>query len=405
MFGRHVENSLPAYIHGELDPGSAERVRSHLAACARCRSVHAEMEFAAAALSRLPRCKAPDAVWARIEQQITAAGEPARISPRNRWSGWQPRLEWAALFIMLAVLLSTVTPSRRAETGGQAGAPATVGPGRENGEQTTAWTVEAVRGTPRVAEKELRGPGRLAQGEWLETDARSTARVHIADIGEANIRPNTRLSMVRSGVNQHRMRLERGELHAKVSAPPRLFIVDTPAATAVDLGCEYTLTANPDGASILRVRSGWVAMEFASQASYVPATMASITLPGQRPGTPFRQDGHPEFIAALKRFDSGSPSPADISELLKRARQVDGLTLWHLLDRVPPDRKKDVFLALDRLVPAPKEAAFQKVMDGDRDAMNAWKDRIEIVMFPSLGFTLTDLAVDVMRMQKKGSRK
>jgi hypothetical protein len=54
--------------------------------------------------------------------------------------------------------------------------------------------------------------------------------------------------------------LERGALHARIAAPPRLFIVDTPSAMAVDLGCEYKLDVDAAGNSRLHVTSGFVAL-------------------------------------------------------------------------------------------------------------------------------------------------
>jgi hypothetical protein len=262
-----------------------------------------------------------------------------------------------------------------------------------------------LKGAPQVGTQAIRGKGTLESGEWLVTDSASTARVKIADIGRADVRPNSRLSLVSSAKNEHRMRLERGELHAKVNAPPRLFIVETPSATAVDLGCEYTLTAKPDGSSLLRVMSGWVAMEMAANASYVPATMACITRPNQIPGTPYRQDASSEFVEALKRYDFGGQGAADLAEVLGRARKVDALTLWHLLKRAAPEQKRAVFDSLNKLVPAPKNVSFEKVAAADRAAMDAWKDSIELVMFPGVGFNISDLAVNLMKMQQKGVKK
>ena len=46
---------------------------------------------------------------------------------------------------------------------------------------------------------------------------------------------------------KHCLRLAHGRLSARVTAPPRLFVVDTPAATAIDLGCAYDLAVLTDG--------------------------------------------------------------------------------------------------------------------------------------------------------------
>ena len=57
------------------------------------------------------------------------------------------------------------------------------------------------------------------------------------------------------------MALDRGTIHARIWAPPKLFFVNTQAALAVDLGCAYTLQIDEQGAGLLRVTSGWVGLE------------------------------------------------------------------------------------------------------------------------------------------------
>ena len=48
---------------------------------------------------------------------------------------------------------------------------------------------------------------------------------------------------------------------ARVVAPPRVLVVETPAADAVDLGCAYALEVEADGSTRLSVTSGQVALE------------------------------------------------------------------------------------------------------------------------------------------------
>src|SRR5437867_2595719 len=81
----------------------------------------------------------------------------------------------------------------------------------------------------------------IRQGDALETNASSEAQVKIADIGQLTIAPNTRIRLLVTRPDEHRIALDRGKVEALTIAPPRLFIVDTPAATAIDLGCKYTL--------------------------------------------------------------------------------------------------------------------------------------------------------------------
>jgi hypothetical protein len=105
----------------------------------------------------------------------------------------------------------------------------------------TRWEVVRLAGSPSVGGKPIRGAGRIGAGEWIETDATSRATVKVGEIGSVEVAPGTRLRVVTARPGEHRLALARGEIRAKISAPPKLFFVDTASGTAVDLGCEYTL--------------------------------------------------------------------------------------------------------------------------------------------------------------------
>ena len=52
---------------------------------------------------------------------------------------------------------------------------------------------------------------------------------------------------------RHRLALASGTIHAKTTSQPGVFVIDTPKARAIDLGCEYTLTIAPNGGGELHV--------------------------------------------------------------------------------------------------------------------------------------------------------
>src|SRR6186713_2026766 len=125
----------------------------------------------------------------------------------------------------------------------------------------TSWDVARLDGRPRIGSTTVAGTGRIAVGETLVTDAASRARVDVSTIGEVTIEPNSRMTLVATRDAHHQLALERGTLHATISAPPGQFIVDTPSARATDLGCAYTLHVDEDGSGIIGVTAGWVAFE------------------------------------------------------------------------------------------------------------------------------------------------
>jgi hypothetical protein len=179
-------------------------------------------------------------------------------------------------------------------------------------------------------------------GEWLHTGGAAKARLDVAGYGRVDLAPNSRLRLVATGREEHRLELARGTLHALVYAPPRLFVVDTPAATAVDLGCAYTLVVEEDGSGLLEVTAGQVQLENgAGLVSLVPRGAACRMRPGHGPGVPYYRDAP----AALRDVDPSDA--AAVAAAVAAARPDDALTLRHLLPRVDPSLRPPIQAALD----------------------------------------------------------
>lgn len=242
-----------------------------------------------------------------------------------------------------------------------------------------AWNVETLAGMPRVGnsfESE-----RLAVGEFLETDANSRARVQVANIGNVEIAPNSRVQLVGTKSTEHRLSLEKGTLKAQILAPPRLFIVDTPSAVAVDLGCEYTLEVDADGNSRLHVTSGFVALENGTRESIVPAGAIALTRKGKGIGTPFADDSSAVLQSALYRFDFENGGGAALETIIKESNLYDSLTLWHLVSRVEQQDRGRIFDALAAHVKPPAKVTREGILRLDKKMLDAWWTKIENVWF------------------------
>ncbi len=238
------------------------------------------------------------------------------------------------------------------------------------------WEVARVEGVPRVASRSIGGRGRLRKGEWLETDSSSRAEIAVADIGEVEVEPNTRVRLVETRITEHRLELERGTLHARIWAPPRLFFVNTPSAVAADLGCAYTLEVDDKGRGLLHVTSGYVALGADARESIVPAGAACMTQPGAGPGTPFFEDAPEPFVESLARFDFDDDR-ASLDAVLDSARAKDTLTLWHLLPRVGVEERARVYERLAALAPPPAGVTREGALALDRATLDAWKAELE----------------------------
>jgi hypothetical protein len=242
--------------------------------------------------------------------------------------------------------------------------------------------VTSLQGSPRIGPSPIDARGRLPVGEWIETDAGARALIAVGRIGRIEILPRSRLRLLAARRTEHRLALERGSIHARVVAPPRIFLVETPASTAVDLGCAYHLVVDPEGATSLHVTSGWVSLEGKGRAAVVPAGARCRAWPGRGPGTPHYDDAPEALVAALARVDPPGVAAPDrgraLEEILAAARSRDALTLWHLIGGLASEERGPVFDRLAALVSPPDGVTREGVLAGDREMLERWWNAIGI---------------------------
>jgi hypothetical protein len=242
-----------------------------------------------------------------------------------------------------------------------------------------SWDVARLEGTPRVGWHSLgekSGPGKLGIGQTLVTDSSSRASITLDETGRVEVDPGSRLRLVTNGPGRKRLSLERGTIHAVIWAPPGEFVVDTPSAVAVDLGCVYTLHVDDSGAGLLRTTMGWVGFKLNGHESFIPAGAVCKTRPKIGPGTPYMEDASASFQDALSRFDFESITLAErnalLGILLADARKSDALTLWHLLSRVGDADRSGVYDHLAALAAPPAGVTREGILRLDRSMLDAW---------------------------------
>ena len=406
----HVSENLSAYLHGELSAEERVLVEQHLLGCSGCHTEYEEMRVMAGLAANLRREDASPQLWNRINESLDG-GVRSQFGLIPEMSLWTARRGFAFAVSLVAVLglfgavyvtlFSGESPYQADR--GQNGTPPLNGPTvstptNVNGPRNTnsnvntntntntntatpateGFDVETLAGTPTI---EGGGPGRIGVGQLLETDARSTARIAVADIGTVDVSPNSRVRLAGTSKDEHRLSLERGKLHAKIFAPPRLFVVDTPSAKAVDLGCEYTLDVDKNGDSILHVTGGWVALERDGRESVVPAGMMCKTRKGQGLGTPFSTEATDAFRKALDAFDFSRGGSAAVQTMVREAEFYDMFTLWHLLSRVSKEDRGVIYDALTKLVPPPNGVTREGILSKNKRMLDQWKVEIENAWF------------------------
>jgi hypothetical protein len=365
MFSKHVTKDLSAYCHDEVAADESRQIAEHLIACNRCRAQFEEIKLGVKLAEHLPQVAAPDPLWLEVQSRLAEGTSHGRIQSRrpSRFSFkfWQPGFAGLAVGLLLVVgFIAWWFYSR---------------------ESRPFWEVARLNGSPRIGSSRMNEKGRLAVGEWLETDGSSRAKIEVGSIGHVEIDPNTRVRLIETKPTEHRLELARGKMSAKIWAPPRLFFVDTPSAVAADLGCAYTLEVDDSGAGLLHVTSGWVALQLKGRESMVPAGAACATRPGIGPGTPYFEDAPVNFRFTLAEFDFKPHEARELTSILngilREARLKDTLTLWHLLYRVDGKDRELVFERMAALAPPPKDVTREGVLRLDDKMLHLWKGYLE----------------------------
>ena len=302
----------------------------------------------------------------RHNQPAPAFDELGAVQPlKRRWSFPHLRLSFQ-LAAVAAILLIGITTffllrARQAPHSGP------------------AWDVARLEGAPHIGWHSIRANARtakLAVGQTLVTNSTSRARITLEETGRIDIDPGSRLRLLASGSGRNRLSLERGTIHATIWAPPGQFVVDTPSAVAVDLGCVYTLHVDDSGAGLLRTTMGWVGFKLKDHESFIPAGAVCATRPKIGPGTPYLEDVSPSFRDALSKFDFVATTPAERNALLgiilTDAQEEDALTLWHLLSRVSDADRPGVYDRLAALAPPPEEVTREGILRLDQKMLDSW---------------------------------
>jgi len=324
----------------------------------------------------------PDPEVQRIEKslaQFRYAGEPPNFAamtaaqPKSSFFAamfalWNPRFA-AATLLVLALFASGLMMRNSTSLFSN-------GPG---------WDVARLSGAPSVGSFSLASDSsktQLKTGQLLVTDNNSRASLNVADLGEIYVDSGSRVRLIETGANHKRISLELGTIHAAIWAPPGVFVVDTPSASAIDLGCAYTLHVNEDGSGTLRTTLGWVGFHRDGHDSFIPAGAMCATRPEQGPGTPYFEDASEELRNALHALDfealSGEAREQALHVILAQARRRDAFTLWHLLSRVNDTERPQVYDRMAALVGPPAGVTREGTLALNPKMLDAWWDAFDL---------------------------
>jgi len=247
------------------------------------------------------------------------------------------------------------------------------------------WEVARLDGTPQIGTRFItagQAAANLRVGQTLETNGTSRASISQTDLGEIKVEPNSRVRLLQTEDHRKRLQLDIGTIHAMIWAPAGEFVVDTPSAVAVDLGCAYTLQVAADGSGTIRTTLGWVGFHLNGRESFIPAGAMCPTRPKVGPGTPYFEDASEAFRAALADFDFAAESQgsraASLANILSQAHARDGLTLWHLLSRTDGAERAEVYDSFATLVPPPAGVTRDGILQLDQSMLDLWWNALNL---------------------------
>ena len=261
-----------------------------------------------------------------------------------------------------------------------------------------AWSVKPVSGTTTIDDRILSGRSLLAPGGVLRTGEHSAVQIEVARIGRVVVGQDSRVELVETRTGHHRLRLDHGQLSAKIWAPAASFGVQTPLANALDIGCEFTLSVTSAGSGLLRVRHGWVELEKYGLQSLIPEGAQAELDSKSGPGTPYDDHATAQFRAALKAIDAlGQSVPANdpaIDQLAESSSAKDAITLISLLTRYPQLADTAIYDRAIALLPPPDGLTRDAVRNKNPALMDDWWHKMPYSRVKSWWLRWPDLLQD-----------
>lgn len=374
------EQMINENLEGTLSSEKSLLLNTHLQTCKDCTKYLEDINIILKQLSKLPREIMPKKdLWSAIELKISPAvqsnGSPIEASAKkseDKFTYIKQHFNFKHIFTGLAAaiilfgLIYTIALYNKRETENNLNTDVNLNVG-------IFWKLNNLQGTTSVSGKPVTNTDSITEGAWIVTDTLSKAEIKLGNIGSVIIEPGSKVRVLNTAAGNKRLGLEYGSLDVKVETQPKTFFVETPSATAVDLGCSYKITVDSSGDGILFVRSGMVSLQSDKRESLVPAGKYCITKKDFGPGTPFREDISPEMKNALMQFDFGECASSCIKTIVKHAQKSDAVTLLNILPRADKQYKPIIYEKVAYFCPPPKKIPYDSIPKLDNlESLNDW---------------------------------
>jgi hypothetical protein len=188
------------------------------------------------------------------------------------------------------------------------------------------------------------------------------------DLGTGTVQVAGGSTLTRIDTDGFPMRLDSGSVEVQTKATAFALRIETPSATAIDLGCAFALEADAQGTR-LSVTEGAVALQNDLGTSVVGGGSAASAAIGAAPSIPLRRDAPDALRAAI--------DANDLDAILANARGRDLFTLWHVLQLVAPAERQRVLDRIVELEPGVLPTDEARLVALDPDALKVlWQDLV-----------------------------
>ena len=390
------------YIDGALSAGQKEEFEQHMRECKSCMKVYEETARVLGMVNSLPEEAVPaHDLWSNIDGRIS--NKKGRIFKFRKglsdngtnadylYDRKNKFLKYAAVSLIAAMILVALLPSLFMNKN----TPIL------DKVMTPYWKVTKLSGITIVASNIIGAVDSLKPGDWLETKDSSRAVLDVPGLGKVTVEPNTRLQIVKSDSNEHRIALDYGTINADINSKPRTFFVDSRSATAVDLGCSYTYTVYKNGDGILYVKQGMVSLESNGRESLVPEGKFCLAKPGIGPGTPFRENTSAALKDALIKYDFEKGGEKEVETIIRNSRKSDMVTLINLLPRVNNVNKTKLYNHISHYTPPPRHVPKDSIPKMDFKDLNEWIQKFQKEWKDELQKNMKELKENLKNMKKE----
>jgi len=187
-------------------------------------------------------------------------------------------------------------------------------------------------------------------GDWIQTDGETSVILKIANVGDINIEPNSKVRFIQSDDSQSRIEVAYGTVNTSTSQADK-FVLQTSNMKVQDKGSSYSFKVDDKGNGVIYVNNGIANIESGNRVSVVPEGKFCMYKPEFGVGIPFRKDAKPEFQNAIFQYDFNNGGQNAIYSAIASAMPEDYYSLLNLIPRVDEKTKYLVLNKLGRIAP------------------------------------------------------